>query len=156
MRGKLGLALGVGAASALALVVSLMSVSVAGPNVSRLAVSSMRPPTPSSISPRTAIRPVICSRSTTSCSTPGTRTWWGRIRGSAFGSRWAWAGSAGGSTSSKAAPARSKGPFRWGTLGDGHHRRHGSVSRSAREHASRVSWRGRDGVRLRLPDPDAV
>ena len=89
MRGKLGLALGVGAASALVLVVSLVSVSVAGPNVSRLAVSSMRPPTPSSISPRTAIRPVICSRSTTSCSTPGTRTWWGRIRGSAFGSRWA-------------------------------------------------------------------
>jgi len=38
MRGKLGLALGVGAASALALVVSLVSVSVAGPNVSRLAV----------------------------------------------------------------------------------------------------------------------
>ena len=38
MRGKLGLALGVGAASALVLVVSLVSVSVAGPNVSRLAV----------------------------------------------------------------------------------------------------------------------
>ena len=38
MRGKLGLALGVGAASALVLVVSLVSVSVAGPNVTRLAV----------------------------------------------------------------------------------------------------------------------
>jgi hypothetical protein len=38
MRGKLGLALGVGAASALVLVVSLVSVSVAGPNASRLAV----------------------------------------------------------------------------------------------------------------------
>ena len=38
MPAKLGLALGVGAASALVLVVSLVSVSVAGPNVSRLAV----------------------------------------------------------------------------------------------------------------------
>ena len=38
MRGRLGLVLGVGAASALVLVVSLVSVSVAGPNVSRLAV----------------------------------------------------------------------------------------------------------------------
>jgi hypothetical protein len=38
MRGRLGLVLGVGAASALVLVVSLVSVSVAGPNVTRLAV----------------------------------------------------------------------------------------------------------------------
>ena len=38
MRGRLGLVLGVGAASAVVLVVSLVSVSVAGPNVTRLAV----------------------------------------------------------------------------------------------------------------------
>jgi hypothetical protein len=38
MRGRLGLVLGVGAASALVLVVSLVSVSVGGPNVTRLAV----------------------------------------------------------------------------------------------------------------------
>ena len=38
MRGRLWLVLGVGAASALVLVVSLVSVSVAGPNVTRLAV----------------------------------------------------------------------------------------------------------------------
>jgi allene oxide cyclase len=38
MRGRLGLVLGVGAASALVLVVSLVSVSVAGPNVTRLAL----------------------------------------------------------------------------------------------------------------------
>jgi allene oxide cyclase-like protein len=38
MRGRLGLVLGVGAASALVLVVSLVSVSVAGSNVTRLAV----------------------------------------------------------------------------------------------------------------------
>jgi hypothetical protein len=38
MRGRLGLVLGVGAASVLVLAVSLVSVSVAGPNVTRLAV----------------------------------------------------------------------------------------------------------------------
>jgi allene oxide cyclase len=38
MRGRLGLVLGVGAASVLVLIVSLVSVSVAGPNVTRLAV----------------------------------------------------------------------------------------------------------------------
>lgn len=38
MRGRLGLVLGVGAASVLVLIVSLVSVSVAGPNVTRIAV----------------------------------------------------------------------------------------------------------------------
>jgi hypothetical protein len=89
MRGRLGLVLGVGAASALVLVVSLVSVSVAGPNVTRLAV--IEHATTDTVVDLTTKGDSTAnsSRSTTSCSTARTRSWWGRIRASAFGSRWA-------------------------------------------------------------------
>lgn len=51
--------------AAFALVVSLVSVSVAGPNVTRLVV--VEHATTDTVVDLTTIRPATCSRSTTSC-----------------------------------------------------------------------------------------
>lgn len=106
MRGKLALPLplplGVGAASALVLVVSLVSVSVAGPNVSRLAVVEH------------ATTDTVVDLTTNGDSTGDLLTFHNELfdagNENVVGADQGECVRAGGSTSSKAAPSRSKGP----------------------------------------------
>ena len=157
MRGRLGLVLGVGAASALVLVVSLVSVSVAGPNVTRLAVIEH------------ATTDTVVDLTTNGDSTGDLLTFHNELFddgneivvgtdqgecvrievGASWECRWI-NFLEGGSITVEGAL------LRWRSLGDGHHRGHGSVSRIPGKYASPGPRRRRDGVRLRLPDPDGV
>jgi hypothetical protein len=89
MRGTVRLFIAAGSIAAVALVVSFVSVSVAGPNVTRLEV--VEHATTDTVVDLTTNGDSTgtCSRSTTSCSTQRTRTWSVPTRVSASGSRWA-------------------------------------------------------------------
>jgi hypothetical protein len=87
MRGKFRVSAAAISIAAVALVVSMVSVSAARPGLRRIVLSSTRPRTRSWISRPTVIPPATCSRSTMSSSTRRTPTLSAPIRGNASGSR---------------------------------------------------------------------